>query len=66
VAPADPWLPLAKCADLLAQIAGAASWAYPQATLATYGFKVAALMLRHPAFLPVAMAQTAHHFPYWR
>jgi hypothetical protein len=61
----DPWLPLARFADVLAKLADAAANVYPQAALYELGFRVAALMLRHPAFLP-GVAQTAHHFPYWR
>jgi hypothetical protein len=62
----NPWLPLARTADVLAHLASAASYIWPQAKLYGYGLKAAAFMLRHPAFMPVSIAQTAHHLPYWR
>ena len=47
----DPWLPLARFTDVLAKLADIASNVYPQAALYELGFRVAGVMLRHPAFI---------------
>lgn len=47
---ANPWVHVADAADILARVADAVSWVYPQANLIELGLKVAGLMLRHPAF----------------
>jgi hypothetical protein len=53
-------------ADFLAEIADVAGNVWPKAYLVEDGLKLAALMLRHPSFVPVATAQTAHFLPYFR
>jgi hypothetical protein len=64
--PIDPWLPIAEVAEAAASVADAASNVWWQAGVVELGLRGAAVILRHPAYRPQAIAQTAHGRPYWR